>query len=155
MRSNLCFLAMLLAFVNPTTAYGNWQSTRWGMSVDDLISTTPNTVRFSDSKLDMGNALVRAAMPYKAADIDTVAFFLFEGGLRLSRVQLVPRKMEDCSEMQRKLYVAYGKPLDAGGRSTIYSIRWRDTGNGNIVVFVNIGNECSVTYSAISESLGL
>lgn len=149
------FCALAAASLSATPALANWQSTRWGMSVDEVLAAVPGSIPHSNSKLDVGTQVVRAAANYNAGGVDSVAFLLFEGGLRFSRVLILPKKMENCSDLSRKLHEAYGEPLDSTGHRSIFSYRWRDTDKGNIVVYANIGYECSISYWSLKESNGL
>ncbi len=137
------------------SSYADWQYTRWGMSVDDVIVASggiakPNSNVARESTKNL-RTLLKA--PYQTGKFKfNVAFMFDTWSKKLVRVNLVLLAPSLGSELGNALKSKYGPPILDSSRAA----NWRDEENGNNIAWYRIGSLLSgVQYWAISGHEGL
>lgn len=132
------FLAVL-GLASPASA--DWQDTRWGMSLEEVLSTGATATTPAERKGRrvevLGEAL--AKRPYAANGFDFEGTFYFDRG-KLSAVRLTPRRPDEVTKIGAHLSLVYGKPVADIERPETPGCRmsrreWRDHSAGNVVTF--------------------
>lgn len=148
-RTYLTVAAMIFAF----PAAADWQYTKWGMTPNQLTSSVPGGVHTNDDRSrDATPMIARLYSDYSGGGMDFIAYFYFDGSDRLARVSLEPKDMGKCSDLRFELSNAYGQPHDTSISAVTDLAKWWSEETGNIVVFLQIGSGCAVTYSALKEA---
>lgn len=145
-------IAIALAAVGIATpvAAVDWQYTRWGMSVAELVSASAGSVHEVPPEGEpAGRAGVKMAVgEYAAGPFRMTARFLFHEGL--TGVRLEP-KPADCGNLEYWLIDKYGERQGSTGQSRMYI--WRLEGENTQVFFSAEGRgaeeRCRLHYSAL------
>ena len=112
------------------SSYADWQYTRWGMSIDDVIVASggianPNSNVERESTENL-RALLKA--PYQAGRFKFNVQFMFDTwSKKLVRVKLVLLDPSLGSELEDAMKNKYGAPILENSVGT----RWRDEENNN------------------------
>src|SRR5687768_8936635 len=92
---NLCFVFAALALTHPTNAVADWQYTRWGMTVDEVVKASKGQLKPCDAQLCSGQELrgtkdeVRLIGNYASGQYSFKAYFYFnKDSKKLSIVSL-------------------------------------------------------------------
>ncbi|HMN51409.1 MAG: hypothetical protein KF794_09930 [Xanthobacteraceae bacterium] len=107
------FLGLLLLASAP--AHANWEFTRWGMSLDQLMTFSSQGVRLATDTEKQGKRLekwgeVLAVAPVKVNGFSYLAVFYFRDD-KLSAVNLESQVRPEQPEIARWLHRTYGTPL--------------------------------------------
>lgn len=123
-RRIACAMLALSCIVSPALA--DWQYTKWGMTVGDVLSASNGQMKPCTPKAcegPSGGALdPKAFGPYSAGEFNFTAFAMFDDRGALAKVYL---RLDDPSKylrLQHALAVKYGAPTreDAGFLKIIY-----------------------------------
>lgn len=139
------FLLLLISF----EARADWQYSRWGMTVDDLMAAGKGSVvRVSDSEADkarMGNGLGAplAKASYRTNDFVFTAWFFFPKG-KLAGVRLVGADGRQAIPIEQQLERVYGAPFEKEEtkilpQCKIRSAKWKDDASKNYILFSGVG----------------
>ena len=142
------FAASLVVGLSPP-ALADWQYTKWGMTVEEVIVASGGVARiFTDPKQDTDTEQLRAIAPYRAGDLVFEAGFNFSrksDRLRSVRLKLIEG---DGLRLSAALENRYGKPMSEGTTSVTRYARWLDKENNNAVEWFTIGTDyITVRYS--------
>jgi len=74
-RYVIIFISIIFATTAPARA--NWQNTKWGMPVENVLAVVPKSTRYTDTRIDKQEETVEVAAAYEANGMLFVAFFLF------------------------------------------------------------------------------
>jgi hypothetical protein len=146
-----------LAFSQP--AHAEWGSTRWDMTVDDVVASVGATSRkVADDKGDRVNDQKRLVISTATQDgiAYEVEYYFGKRGRGLTMVRLKPATLKDCTAMRAAYTEKLGPGIDQSSKElplsfAIELIHW-PTGPGEEVVElteVRIGGEqkaCHVLY---------
>lgn len=133
---------VLVALTLP--AHADWQFTRWGMTIDEVVTaskgnvarTSPATLKKNRMELGLGHAYARGT--YSTGDFGFTSYFYAPSG-KLSGVRLLLRDAPANHRLLNQLTSVYGKPIEASASSlagcTLRSARWNDKSAGNVVLF--------------------
>ena len=131
-------------------ASADWQYTKWGMTVDEVIAASNGKARkFTDPAQNTDMETLQAVAPYVAGDFVFEAGFNFSKDSRLRTVRL--KLIEgDGRRLSAALLNRYGKPLSESATSVTEHARWLDKKSNNTVVWFMIGAEYfTVEYSPL------
>lgn len=152
-RYVIIFISIIFATTAPARA--NWQNTKWGMPVENVLAVVPKSTRYTDTRIDKQEETVEVAAAYEANGMLFVAFFYFAQDGLLSSISLVPRDLANCYKLDSRMAAAYGEPDNIMHGNVTTLKRWRDTQKGNMVSLLKIGPKCEVNYWPISSGQGL
>lgn len=135
-------LLLAIALVGMSSAArADWQYTRWGMSLTQVIAASHGQVHEvpeTDSGM-LGRLLARGT--YRAGGLTFNSTFFFDDS-GLSRVHLSVTGV-DCKSILTDLIKKYGMPsVNRIGEPT-----WRDGDNANVVHLTDAGSVCVVSYT--------
>ena len=106
-------LLVLLSLVSPAVA--DWQWSKWGMSVQEVIAASQNSAIATSPKEKIDNSTLYAIsnlkMPYRANGMNFTAYFMFSGeneGLKCVSLKILDS--DKISELQYEVNLIYGKP---------------------------------------------
>jgi hypothetical protein len=140
-------LAIFLSFASTSITHADWQYTRWGMSIDDLLAagsgavtrTTPTEAK----KQRMGNGLAEpvAKAKYRTKDFAFDAYFFLKHN-RLAGIRLIANP-EQLIFIKTQLEQVYGKPFESSSSKVLptcelHSSRWRDDVAKNVIMLSGI-----------------
>ncbi|MQX45741.1 hypothetical protein [Sinorhizobium medicae] len=148
------FIVTAVAVLFGSAAQADWQYTRWGMTVDEVLVASkgkaskpkkPNTV-------EDGSILNLLSAPYNVNRLRSKAEFWFsEEDRRLSNVRLSLMKISQCPELRGALTNVYG-PAEKSKTSLGEFLRWWDRENGNDILLMDYpGAICSLDYKPIRK----
>lgn len=156
----LAFRTLLLcALLAPIAALADWQWTRWGMKVDEVIAASNASVApFERAEQPNSRSLLLAKGKYSALDVEFDANFYFDRNDKgLVLVELMAREatFSKCLKLKSALGDVYGKP-DETGRVAIIRLQtsmWRDTEKRNRVLLAvtESPDSCSLQYSPLVD----
>ena len=148
------FIVTAAAALFGSAAQADWQYTRWGMTMDEVVVASkgratrpkkPNTV-------EDGSILNLLSAPYTANRLKFKAEFWFaEEDRRLSSVRLSLIKISQCPDMRGALTNVYG-PAEKSKTSLGEFLRWWDRDNGNDILLMDYPDAiCSLNYKPIKK----
>ncbi|TXN08921.1 hypothetical protein FV222_00170 [Methylobacterium sp. WL103] len=128
-------------------AQADWQYTRWGMTVDEVVGASKGVARrYTDLGKNGIDWKVLAAGNYIGGPYTFTSIFQF--GLkdeRLTGVRLEPSNADDCSQIPDSLRVNYGRPMKEDTSGPFKSIVWLSK-SGDEVTFMRINSNCHILY---------
>lgn len=135
------FIILLLAFCCASHADARWQYTKWGMTIDQVLSANKDVRRLSPENQkaqeirSLGSALAEA--PYVADGTPTNAVFYFKSN-KLRAVRLNLRGSGDGYRLLESLSSVYGKSIREFERPVLDACKetrreWHDIKRGNVV----------------------
>ena len=148
---SVCFL--------PLPVYADWQWTKWGMSVGDVIAGSDTRVRlFERSELPDSDKRLLARGTYSTLSMDFDANFYFsktDGGLSLVELRLKDANLSRCVSLQSAMRDVYGQPHETGGVALIKlrTFTWRDEKTKNRVLLSTIEgpDSCGLQYTPLVD----
>ena len=151
MRPMFRHFAVLLLVGYSAEALADWQYTKWGMTLEEVIAASDGKARkFADAGQDTDTERLKAIAPYSTGDFAFEAGFNFsrkDGRLRSVRLKLVEG---DGLRLYAALVNRYGKPVSESKSSVMQHARWLDKANNNTVVWFVIGADYfTVQYSPL------
>ncbi|MBY5558767.1 hypothetical protein HFO41_03535 [Rhizobium leguminosarum] len=145
-------IAALSVTLTTSSAKADWQYTKWGMTVQELVSASP-----SESNLRNGSTnsnVLTVIGEYSAEKFAFKSRFEFsENSLVAVRLTLSDGSMKACSQLQDALEAIYGRSEEGFtmyGESLLpfpYK-RWREEDAGNIITLIGI-DDCDLLYKPI------
>ena len=146
--------AILLATIWAVTlgsnqAEADWQYTKWGMSVDEVIAAGQGQVSKASAeeqkneKIMNGNLVGLAVGTYSINESKFTATFLFQHG-KLDGVKLRPIPVADPYKVTRQLNLIYGLSETAKGardpatHCPKIDSKWRDESGENVIEFYEL-----------------
>src|ERR1043166_1385456 len=148
--------AILATFLVMTAvAQGDWQVTKWGMSLDQLIAagkgsvvkTTPEEGRKEEMGSGLGPAIARS--DYANNEIKFSAYYYLPQD-KLAAVRLRPVSVSDGPRVAEQLTKNHGKPFETKqtqlGACKYKTLKWRDNAGKNLVAYVQV--DCADSNSA-------
>lgn len=136
-------------------AMADWQWTRWGMSIDEVIAGSNGAVSFSKLEKDKD---ARARGTYSTLGFTFDAHMMFrgkDGGLSLVELTMIDPTSGKCFELQRAMFDVYGQSFEKGGIALIQlkTATWLDEKTKNRVMFLISQNpdRCSLQYQPMVE----
>ena len=159
---NMYFSFFVIASLFSTTlpANADWQMTSWHMSVDELAALNIARELPVENQHNADSTLARYVMPYPVQNIAMDAIFYFselDGTQKLTEVRLDVTNNSDCPWVLGMLRSTYGSEERDSGGSILNYLIWRDSRNGNRVIY-SVGVEeysslgCQITYQPIPEA---
>lgn len=127
-------LSVLAALFAATPASAQWGSTRWGMTLDQVLETVPGARALAreGTGSDVWKQHRLAAAPWRDGDIELIADFFFDpDNHTLTLVKVQPVDVGQCKRLGEMLIARYG----AGARdersfddlnAIALAIRWVD-----------------------------
>jgi hypothetical protein len=100
----------LIASLVPAAAYAHWASTRWGMSVEEVIAAYPGAShKERREEQDLHGMHFLAQAPYRDGDTDTTVEFYFDpAGAGLGLVSLRVDDAGQCDSYRETLIARRG-----------------------------------------------
>lgn len=154
LRTPALLAAALLSFAG--TARADWQFTKWGMSVDQLVSASggkavripPDQIAAKSPPKGPLRCLAEVAPPYRigSTDFDSGSF-LFDANGRLAAINFSVRA-DKFDELQSQLTAALGRPSASESRVFPHLI-WRDLQKHNAVELRGFGTITILSYAPI------
>lgn len=136
-----------------TPAAADWQATKWGMSIEEVMKATKMAVKMNkDRGQDTADELAGFSMPYEASGIAFTAYLRFDKRSQLlTSVSLEVNNMADCQRAFNLIQQKYGEPASKYRSAITDSARWDDATEGNSVGIVAIPSRfsaqtCSISY---------
>ena len=132
-------------------ALADWQYTKWGMTVDEVIAASGGkAIEFTDSRHDTDNERLMAIAPYVAGDFHFEARFNFDKKNNHLRGVTLHLKAGNPHFLYAALVNRYGQPISDEESSVTRVARWLDRENNNNVVWFMIGSDyTTVEYRAL------
>ncbi len=153
MNRTLLIGALATALGFTTAAQADWQYTRWGMTVDEVVAAGAGQVTQGfDAGSSSENQKTLASAPYNAGGRAYTAKFAFDLDGKLMEVNLHPVDVAECDDLFHDLRAAYGeppKPPSPGG--FLFIVKWQDTERRNDVAYLAIpdmlnASSCRASY---------
>jgi len=151
---------MLLALAS-FNASGDWQYTRWGMTVDEVIRESKGAaVRANKDGGENYRTLATASYTSSGRGGDRFTFkveFRFPNDTkRLRRVELGAVDGKRCTEIGWSLNDVYGKPEKVEDYGLVHVTIWRSEKSGNMVSFSHLfkgqpTETCLIHYKPIRK----
>ena len=137
-----------------TPALADWQFTRWGMTIEEVIvgaggKTTINEDRSKDTSEELVSLL---RIDHTSGGFDFVAFLEFDRNKTLARVSLEPKSSDTCGKLPFALSSTYGPPQTKSGNAVSEVLKWWHAETGNVVTFFQIGADCWLIYSPFTAA---
>jgi len=151
-------LAVVAAVMEPVTALGNWQYTRWGMTLVQVVAASHGTAWLTEDNgsylrymPNRDKALLLAKGQVAIDNLQFLVGFYFDTVTRrLVNVFLTldPCSKTDAYEIKRLLAIKYGSP-----RATFYDLtaEWVSPLSPDIITFV--ASSCSISYKPVPAGL--
>ena len=140
---------LLIAF--SCAASADWQYTKWGMTVDEVVEASGGkATKIDDSRRDSEMEKAMATAPFVAGDFVFEAGFMF--GKRDLKLQTVKLKLKEGNgySLYAALVNRYGKPDTKDKTEVTELAKWIVTGDNNNVIWFVIGGEVtSLQYTPI------
>lgn len=146
-RGQMSGLTLLAGLAMTSTAWADWQYTKWGMTVSDVAAASGGKATpYTNEGKNAGGAIVKLQAPYVTESFAFQAFFLFGAPAgKLARVSLDLVDVTMCPKLYEPLFAKYGLPDQPYKEVEVY--RWRDEMNNNVVSLTFIANmHCSLSY---------
>jgi hypothetical protein len=142
-------LAALVACVLPAAA--DWQYTQWNMTPDQVQAASDGVAQPNpDRRLDADGLSAALTAFYQGESIPFTATFLFNAQDRLRYVTLSPVDRISCPLVVQTLAAHYGPPEGKADMVHAKTMRWDDTENDNLVVYLDLGDgDCTIQYSKL------
>lgn len=114
MNRSVWAIAALLCVVVASAAKADWQYTKWGMSLDEVIAASKGQMERCDgacAKLSTDAEFAGATGPYQSGPFDfkAVAYFDKKTG-KLSSMLLYLKDVDQAFRLQDELKAKYGRP---------------------------------------------
>lgn len=154
MRHFTPILALPLALSCASPALAGWQGVEFGDGPAQVSARFPDATRNDDRARDKPGLKAEMRMPYAVGALTTTAYFLFDASSGLAEIDLSLAGASECASLQGVASATYGPPETTSRTEFIELMRWRDTANGNLVFFLQIGETdptCSVQYKPIPK----
>lgn len=136
------------------SAYADWQYTRWGMSPEQVVAASDNTVRPAKEivKTTDGQQTKMLEGTYQTGAFSFQSAFYFNLQNQLSAVQLSLRNVSDCPSLWGTMQTSYGPP-EVSKISLGQFAKWWDKDSGNAVVLSDIRDLwCKIDYMPIKQA---
>ena len=148
----LALVAIALAVIlRPPSADGDWQYTRWGMTVDEVVAASAGVARAypKDPQKSYHGFDNLAAAPYEASGFSFTARFMFSPGeARLTGVDLDVAN-STCADLEGALRSRYGVP-ESEQNTYVHSLfTWRDITDSNQVSLLRLGSRLAPDYCSL------
>jgi hypothetical protein len=149
---NLYFVFAALALTHPTNAVADWQYTRWGMTVDEVVKASKGQLKPCDAQLCSGRELrgakdeVRLIGNYASGQYSFKAYFYFDSK-KLSIVTLDLNNPTLGWSLGADLRARYGEPSRQSRDSISSDMQWQT--KTDRIYFMTIGSgprSASVSY---------
>lgn len=149
-------LGMVVALWS-TSALADWQYTRWGMTIDEVIVASEGQAEpYENGKKNTETSAVELTAPYQGAGLKFFTYFSFDtksNGLVYVSLELADPSL--CYELIGKLQSTYGtgtRPVETG-LMDIY--KWMDPKRGNIVSLTRFATSSSRDLPSVTTHCGL
>ena len=141
----------LAVILRPLSAYGDWQYTRWGMTVDEVVAASAGVARAypKDPQKSYQGFDNLAAAPYEASGFSFMARFMFspDDG-RLTGVDLDVANSQ-CADLEVALRSRYGV-AESEQNTFVHSLfTWRDLTDSNQVSLLRLGSRLAPDYCSL------
>jgi hypothetical protein len=148
----LALVAVALAVtLRPFSAHGDWQYTRWGMTVEEVVAASAGVAHAYSKDLQKSYRGFDnlAAAPYEASGFSFTARFMFSPeDRRLTGVDLDVANSK-CADLEGALRSRYGVP-EAEQNTFVHSLfTWRDITDGNQVSLLRLGSRLTPDYCSL------
>jgi hypothetical protein len=145
------FVLIAVGGALPSTAFADWQYTRWGMNPQQVISASKGKAAWRPTQF-----------PKPEAPIEELGGTYSAGGrvfdLKFSfsdnKLVLVSLDLPVCGSLLTDIKSAYGPPLDET-EGPFPSWRWDDKRKGNQVTLFKLLGNCLLTYGPLDNNSGL
>jgi hypothetical protein len=164
--ASIDFIVFYLLTTSPAVA--DWQYTKWGMSIDEVMRASGNALRAPtpkekhDHTLSFADRSLKDLAPDLIGNYNTDSFrfnavFYFGGNQKtLSRIELHLIDHSKLRPLLAALRSLYGEPLQSSNDSTSSMMRWRDEKNSNeVLAFDLLSNMFTLTYTILPSAKGL
>ncbi len=156
MRTTIAAFMGVLAMTVSTSAHADWQYTKWGMNVDEVIRASSGTAfaaKDEERSFDLGSTRAAVAK-YKTTDgyEFNVNFFFNNASHVLDMVELIWPNGRTCDNVVQRVENTYGpagvSKTDPNAGKTY---KWWDSQHRNFLVLTAFG-ECTLTYQKWEEA---
>lgn len=132
-------------------AHADWQYTRWGMTVNEVLAAgNGRVIRHDSPAMSDTVSQMRAVAKHSADGMSFTAFFGFGAESNLNQVMLVLNEGSRCLLLRDSLRSVYGEGRLFDIRpGLVPGVKWRDEASGNMIDFLTISRTCTVTYEPI------
>jgi len=157
----LSVITALLVTASATSAYADWQYTKWGMTPAQVQAAAGGKLgtRNGSDACPSCKPVPMLAGEYATEEFRFRTLFQFAAGQTLSMIDL---RMHDeggqCRSLYNSLATRYGSPVFQGGGGALQTARWLDATGGNTVFFINsagVDGQCTIQYSPLVSNKGL
>lgn len=150
---------LLSIYLLPIPVYADWQWTKWGMSVGDVIAGSAAAVRpFERNEAPDSDRRLLASGTYSTLSMDFDANFYFnrtDGGLSLVELRLKDANFSRCLSLQNAMRDVYGQPHETHGIALIKlrTFMWRDEKTKNRVLLSTAEgpDSCGLQYTPLAD----
>ncbi len=153
MRGRIAASALALSALacSALPAAADWQYTQWGMTPGQVRAASNDVAQPNpDRKLDADGLKADLTAPYQGAAIPFTAVFLFDAPGKLQVVTLNPVGGIACPVIVQALAANHGPPEGKADMVQARTLRWDDTDNDNLVVYLDLGQgNCAIQYSKL------
>lgn len=145
-------LIALVSLAIPVPALADWQPTKWGMSVDQVIKATGNRAKANtDSDAESDELLT---MPYTQTGLHFTAYFEFDEDTKLLTGVKLEAENRDCENAFKMLKSNYGAPASSLQGIAGDMEKWQDTSGSNRITALALpsrskANYCSITFRSL------
>jgi hypothetical protein len=138
-----------VAFTAP--AHADWQSTKWGMSQEQVRKNVDAKLSTDCSPGENGVCFVKG--PYSSGTLNFAATFVFKDN-HLIRITLVLKDTTSGLDLIDALKAKYGAPFDTKADATSHDLIWRNSGDRIDLSWITVGAHSMylVEYEPISSS---
>lgn len=140
----MMLLSALVLLLGSAGAQADWEGTRWGMSVREVLAATGDAARPATAAearaaaVGDGAATMGVVMPYRLAGLELdLQFHFTAAGLAIVRTASVSGA--ECGRLLAALGDRHGEPEYLGQPGGFESWAWRDLAAGNRVVLILLG----------------
>lgn len=152
-------LAMTLAFLALLSSplFADWQYTEWGMTPEEVSAASDDTVTAipETEQASRRNNVFTAKLEgtFSSGRFNFHSEFRFDNvSNRLRQVQLRLDDASQCQLLAQSLNTRYGEPDKVQALTVMERIEWRDSDEGNGIVYHVSDDSCSITYLALENS---
>ncbi len=160
--------ALLFLATASVPARGDWQYTKWGMSVDEVVRASENKLRTptpkerNDLTLTFADHALPRLAPALIGEYHTESFqfilVMYFGGVghSLSRIVLKLKNHAQTRSVIPALIYLYGPSFENKKDNTGSSLKWIDEKNNNEVIASDLLDQFfDITYTPLPSKKGL
>lgn len=149
MRAGL--FAFLLLIISVASANADWQYSKWGMTVDQVLAASKGQLKKCSAVCDKQSTDGTEAQlygPYSSGDFEFTAFALFDKKTRkLASIRLRLDNNDKAQELMGALRSKYGEPETKSRTQVLNLAVWRSAGDQISYILIGFDNNYTGTVS--------